>query len=203
MRSGTWNCPGTEINAWFAMLTRIVATNVRGESVSADVREERVLASVYRILEDSVLCSMATVTSHNRAHINIAYVAHTDDLRLCFLSHPSARHCHNLLTNPSMAISVFRSTQDWTGPDRGLQLFGSCHMATPDESASASQVYGRRFAQYEKWAASLPERAPGREYHFFWFDAEELKLLDEREFGEAVFVTAEVQRQAREPRCAV
>jgi len=176
------------------MLRSIVATNVRGELAVAELREERVLASVHRILEESVLCSMSTVTRGNRAYINTAYVADTDDLRLCFMSHPNAHHCQNLRTIPSMAISVYRSAQDWTGPDRGLQLFGACHMATAHDGASAAQVYGRPFAQFEKWAASLPEGNPAREYKLFWFYAEELKVLDEREFGETVFVTAVVQR---------
>lgn len=177
-----------------AILKRVAATNARGESVSADIREERVLASVHRILDDSVLCSMSTVTRDNRAHINIAYVAYTDDLRLCFLSHPNALHCRNLDSNPSMAVSVYRSPQDWIAPDCGLQLFGFCRVATADECGSAAQVYGRRFAQYSSWATSLAEADAGREYQLFWFVAGELKLVDEREFGDGVFVTAIVQR---------
>lgn len=176
------------------MLKSVKATNVRGEIVAADIPEERILACVHRILDDSVLCSLSTVTPDNRAYCSIAYVAYTDDLRLCFMSHPNARHCVNLNDNPSMAVSIYKSTQDWGGADRGLQLFGTCRVATAHESATAAQVYGHRFAHYEKWVASLPEADAGREYRLFWFFAEELKMLDEREFGDGVLVTAIVQR---------
>lgn len=176
------------------MLRSITAIDVRGERFSADVAEGRVLASVHRVLHESVLCSVSTVTPDQRAYSNIAYVAYTDDLRLCFLSHPNARHCHNVSNNPSMAISVYNSAQEWGGHDRGLQLFGSCRMAAGNEAASAAQVYGRRFAQYENWAASLTATDPGREYRFFWFTAEQLKVWDEQEFGDGVLVSSDVQR---------
>jgi uncharacterized protein YhbP (UPF0306 family) len=176
------------------MLKQIAGRNVRGELVCISASEERVLTCVHRILDDSVLCSMSTVTRDHRAHINIAYVAYTNDLRLCFMSHPTALHCQNIRLNASMAISVFRSAQDWSGPDRGLQLFGSCHIATKHESTEAAQVYGRRFVQYDDWMRSLPEGAPGREYQWCWFFAEEFKLIDETEFGDGVVVSATVQR---------
>ncbi len=176
------------------MFSDIVATNARGESLATDVGEERLLASVRRILQESLLGAIATVAPDYRAHINIAYVAYTDDLRLCFLSHPNSRHCRNLDTNSSMAVSVFQSAQAWGGPDRGVQLFGSCHMATGNEAANAVQVYGERFGQYRKWAASLAEADEGREYRLFWFVAAEVKVSDEQQFGDGVLVTAAVQR---------
>ena len=176
------------------MLTHIGIINVRGEAVSADVCEERVLSSARKILEGSVLCSIATVSPDNRAHINIAYAAYTEDLRLCFLSHPTAHHCRNLDSNASMAISIYHSAQKWGGLDRGLQLFGNSCAATGPDALSAAQVYGRRFPSYQQWTNSLTEEDPGREYRLYWFSTARLKISDELEFGNGVFVTATVQR---------
>ncbi len=176
------------------MLKNIIATNVNGQPVNGSVGEDRVLASVYRILNDSALGAISTVTRDNQAHINIAYIAYTGDLRLCFMSHPNSHHCHNLANNSSMAVSVNSSGQHWGGPDLGLQLFGSCRMAMGNEATHALRVYGERFSQHRQWAASLPETALGREYRLFWFTAAELTISDEREFGDGILVTAIVQR---------
>jgi uncharacterized protein YhbP (UPF0306 family) len=176
------------------MLTHIGVINVRGEAVTADVCEERVLSSVRKILEVSTLCSIATVSPDNRAHINIAYAAYTEDLRLCFLSHPIAQHCRNLDSNASMAISIYQSAQQWGGPDRGLQLFGTSCVAPGPDTERAAQVYGQRFPIYRQWTASLTEEDPGREYRLYWFSTARLKVSDESEFGNGMFVTATVQR---------
>ncbi len=64
----------------------------------------RLRTSVLRVLRENVLCSMATVSRVNRAHINTAYFSYSDDLELFFLSDRSSSHCRNLVPNPSMAV---------------------------------------------------------------------------------------------------
>ncbi len=176
------------------MLTHIGAINVRGEMITADINEGRVVESVHKILEISDLCSIATVSPDNHAHISIAYAAYTEDLRLCFLSHPAAHHCRNLDRNDSTAISIYHSAQQWGGPDRGLQLFGSACVATGSDALRAAQVYASRFPSYQQWTTSLTDEDPGREYRLFWFTTAKLKISDESEFGDGVFVTCTVQR---------
>lgn len=172
-------------------LRSIAARNASGDSV--EVRElgsERVRAAALRILGADILCSMATVSPDARAHINTAYFAYSENFEICFLSHPNARHCQNLRTNPSMAVSVFSAAQSWPGPDRGLQLFGTCRPAMDAQAVRAADTYATRFTPYQSWAAGLREGDAGREYRFFWFAADEIKLLDEREFGDGIFVSA-------------
>ena len=176
------------------MLAHIAAVNIRGEALNTDVGEERALATIHKLLEVSSLCSIATVSPDNRAHINIAYAAYSDDLRLCFLSHPTALHCRNLDTNASTAISIYHCAQQWGGPDRGLQLFGTSCEATGPDALSAAKVYGRRFPAYQQWLTSLKQQDPGREYRLYWFSTAHLKVSDESEFGDGVFVTATVHR---------
>src|SRR5207245_508273 len=88
--------------------------------------DDRIRRSSARVLRENVLCSMSTVAPGNRPHINTAYFAYTPELMVYFLSDPSSRHCRNLKRNPSLAMTIFRSAQEWGGEDRGLHLFGIC-----------------------------------------------------------------------------
>ena len=93
-----------------ARLANIGSCNVRGiRIVTKGLSEGQVRRSVFRILKDTVLCSMATVTGDNRAHINTAYFCYSDELELYSLSHPNSLHCRNLSTNASMACLLYTS----------------------------------------------------------------------------------------------
>jgi uncharacterized protein YhbP (UPF0306 family) len=159
--------------------------------------QERVHRSVFSILRGNVLCSIATVTEENKAHINTAYFCYSDDLELYFLSDPGSLHCRNLSTNSSMAVTVFRSSQRWGGPDEGLQLFGTCTQARGPQATKAQRLYRERFPAYAEWVAGLRDERVGRDYRFFRFLTDRLKVLDEKKFGDAVFVTAAVKRDRR------
>ncbi len=160
--------------------------------------ETRVRRSLERILRENVLCSIATVGSRNRAHINTAYFAYSDDLDFYFLSEPSADHCRNLRRNPSMALTTFRSDQVWSGPDRGVQLFGSGREAKGRPAGEAARWYARRFRPYASWMRGVgiaeEEAERLRSYRFYRFRPRRVKILDEREFGAAVMVQAHVER---------
>jgi uncharacterized protein YhbP (UPF0306 family) len=114
----------------------------------------RVQRSLFSTLKENVLCSMATVTKRNRAHINHAYFCYSESLELYFLSDPASLHCRNLLTNASMAMTIFNSSQEWGGADHGMQLFGTCRERTRLQVLAAEQSYGARFEAYEQWRAS-------------------------------------------------
>ena len=160
----------------------------------------RVRRSALRILMENVLCSMSTVATGNRAHINTAYFCYSDDLELYFLSDPGSTHCENLGVNPSMAMAISRSTQRWGGSDRGMQLFGVCREANGREAAQAERLYRKRFRLYAKWMAGTSEREKPlatdlRTYRFYRFVPRKVKILDEAEFGGGVLVTAALTRR--------
>jgi uncharacterized protein YhbP (UPF0306 family) len=175
----------------------MMSVRLRARSFS----EARVRRSLNRILGETRLCSLSTVGPGNRAHINTAYYAYSGDLDFFFLSDPSANHCRNLRRNPTMAMAVFRSTQTWSGPDRGVQLFGTGREATGRIATEAEQCYGRRFRLYESWVrgAGIGEKEADRlrSYRFYRFRPGRVKILDEREFGSAVFVLATIERGGR------
>ncbi len=161
--------------------------------------DPRVRRSVRRILRGSVLCSMSTVAPGNRAHINTAYFAYSPDLELYFLSDPGSLHCRNLERNPSMAIAIFRSDQVWGRLDRGMQLFGTCREAKGRQAGLARRLYGKRFPAYLRYLlGTSPEdrraAAQLRSYGSYRFIPRRVKILDEREFGDGVFVVATVAR---------
>lgn len=155
--------------------------------------EGRVRGSMFSLLQENVLCSIATVTKHNKAHINDAYFCYSMELRLYFLSDPSSLHCRNILVNPSMAMTIFNSSQKWGGSDRGIQLFGTCSEAKGHQATQAEQLYGERFRAYEKWRANESKDQPFR-YRFYRFVPRKIKVLDEGKFGGGVFVIAAVRR---------
>lgn len=178
------------------VLGRIHALDAGGRRIVVPgLSEERVQRSLRGILARNVLCSMATVTPGNRAHINTAFFSFSKEFELFFLSHPHSLHCRNLATNPWVAITVFSSDQDWTDPSRGLQFFGRCDHTEGRHAETAERVYGRRFPAYRVWKETLAAKSPGRSYRLYRCVVSTLKIHDEREFGGGVFVSATISRQ--------
>jgi len=185
---------------------RVTKNSVRGVSSLSYLKtvrrrwsESAVQQSIRRILRENVLCSMSTIGPPNRPHINTAYFCYSPSMEFFFLSDAGSAHCRNLDRSPSMAMAVFRSTQTWGGSDRGLQLFGTGHPATGPSGRRASQFYGKRFPEYARIVASrsgTAKRAADqlRSYTFYRFVPRTVKILDEREFGGAVFVVVSVPR---------
>lgn len=52
-----------------------------------------------------------------------------------------------------------------------------------------------RFRAYAVWKSALQPGDPAREYWFYRFQTERLKILDEGEFGDAMWIEAEVNRE--------
>lgn len=154
-------------------------------------------ASLLRTLADNVLCAIATVSAGGRPHVSTAYFCVSPTLELFFLSHPSSLHCRNLATRPVAAIAVFSSSQRWGGHDRGLQLFGSCGLATGDRAAEAERLYRARFPRFASWREGLSPSEVASEYRFYRFIMRRVKLLDEKTLGDALFVEAVVRRGRR------
>ena len=168
--------------------------------VSKGFSEGRLRKSVFRILRENMLCSMSTVNRLNRAHINTAYFCYSDDLELYFLSDPTPVHSRNLSNNSSMAMTIFRSFQEWGGSDRGLQLFGTCAKLEGPGGVKAERLYRKRFLLYAQWMRGTSkddERRASllRSYSFHRFLHTRVKILDEAEFGGGVVVVAEARRR--------
>jgi uncharacterized protein YhbP (UPF0306 family) len=136
-----------------------------------------------RLMNASPLCSLATVSSGGRAHINHMYFAWTDRFEIIWISDPDSRHSRNLSANPSAAVTIYDSHQTWGKPDRGIQLFGTARIPAGRLAEEAQRVYGRRFRDYDADAEGLP---------VYRFAARTVKLFDERELAPVMFVSARV-----------
>ncbi len=171
-------------------------------TVRKPLSDPSVRRSVRRILEDSTLCSIATVTPAGLSHINTAYVAYSPEFAFYFLSDPNSRHCRNLARNRSMGMTIFDSAQTWGGSDRGVQLFGTAAEARGAAAVEAERTYTARFPPYARWmkGRTAKERARAadlRALRFYRFRPTRVKILDETEFGGGVFVTATISKGAR------
>jgi uncharacterized protein YhbP (UPF0306 family) len=142
-----------------------------------------------RLLDASTLCAIATVSRRNRAHVNTAYFAWSDEFDLFWLSDQGAEHSRNVRANRTAAVAVYDSSQTWGKPDRGIQLFGSARELDGKAFREAETIYARRFPAYES-----EQLGAWRAYRF---RPTRMKLFDERVFGPAVFVTAKVRRGGR------
>jgi uncharacterized protein YhbP (UPF0306 family) len=149
---------------------------------SRPIATARITTIAHRVLGESILCAIGTVTPAGRAHVNTAYFAWSPELILVWLSSPQARHSRNLVANSTAAIAVYDSTQVWGEQDRGIQLFGSARPVSARTSADAEQMYASRFPAYAQGGTSG--------YAFYRFRPRRVKLFDEAELGEGVFVTA-------------
>src|SRR2546422_8958446 len=152
----------------------------------------RVRQSILRLLEENALCSISTVTPRNRAYINTAYFAYSENVELFLYSYPDSQHSKNLERNTSMAITIFRSAQAWGNPDRGMQLFGSCKEAHGKLAVRAERTYASRFPAFKKWKDDL-EREEGFGLQAYRFMPASVKLLDEPKFGGGVFIIASLK----------
>ena len=181
-------------------LQRLRAFDPGGRSlVGASLTTLRVRRSVEQILNENILCSMATLAARRRPYINIAYFSFSTSLELFFLSDPESAHCRNLIRQPWTAIAVYSTRQQWGRPDRGVQLFGMCQLARGRLRASARRNYSRRFPRYRRFLNEAAGPSFAR-YRLYRFVPSALKVLDEHELGDGVLVEASVRRTAPRPR---
>lgn len=163
---------------------------------SNDYSSEQLGKSLFSILNNVELCSLATVGPAEESHISTAYFCFTDDLDFYFVSDPGTTHGQYIAQHPQIAVAIFDTAQRWGDPLRGVQLFGRCHLASIAESPRALATHAARFHAYGEYIKALnPFEREKSPYKFFVFRPCTVKLLDESAFGEETFVTAEVVRK--------
>ena len=87
-----------------------------------------------------------------------------------------------------MAMAVFDSHQLWGAAHKGVQIFGNCILAEGSAEDNARELYAARFPAYMKFLDRISH------LRLYRFTPTAVKILDEDEFGEEVFVMAEVVR---------
>jgi uncharacterized protein YhbP (UPF0306 family) len=129
------------------------------------------------------LCSLATVSTGGKAHINHMYFAWSGWFDVYWISDADSIHSKNLLRNRSAAITVYDSKQTWGKPDRGMQLFGTAGVVTGRAAGEAASAYAKRFKDFDADSSDLP---------YYRFRPREVKLFDERNLDGGTLVSARV-----------
>jgi hypothetical protein len=164
--------------------------------------DDRIRRSVFRILRENVLCSISTVAPGNRAHINTAYFCYTPHLLVYFLSDPGPPA---LSEPPAKPVSRDDDFQVRTGVGRSRSrgpAVRDMRANTRPYRAGGGTVLRREVRTVQKMdgghePCGRAQAALLRSYAFYRFLPSRVKILDEREFGGAVFVTAAVMRGPR------
>lgn len=140
-----------------------------------------------RLMNASPLCSLATVSSGGRAHINHMYFGWSRQFEVYWVSDPDSRHSRNLVQNSSAAITIYDSHQTWGRADRGVQLFGTASLAQGRAVNTGTKAYRSRFPSYDPSAEDA--------YPLYRFRPRAVKLFYERVLGAGTLVTARVTAQ--------
>lgn len=156
----------------------------------------RLVAAVTRILAENTLCSMGTRSEAGVLDINAAFFAFSPELELYFLSNPATAHCRNIAHVGQMAVAVFDSRQQWGAPHAGLQLYGGGGPIRSEEVARVQALYAARFSRYFDFVLRAGEAPNGESafaaLRFYRFTPTRMKILDEEEFGDEVYITADL-----------
>lgn len=145
----------------------------------------RLTSAARRLLDASTLCAISTVSPGGRAHVNTAYFAWGASFEIVWLSAPEAGHSRNVRARRGAAIAVYDSHQTWGKPDRGIQLFGTAREMRGRATRHAETLYAKRFRAY-----AHEDESP---FRFYELRPRRVKLFNERELGDGVFVTARVK----------
>lgn len=146
-------------------------------------------ASVDDILGQTAILSIASVTPDARSWISIARFAYSEDLRLFFVSPLDTQHSQNLAQNPSVSATVFDSNQ--SGPKRGVQVFGTCELASGADLEDGIVEFGHRFGWFAS-AVRSPTDFDALTVHFrlYVVHPDRVKICDEPAFSRDVLVDA-------------
>lgn len=149
--------------------------------------------SISGILNATKLLSMATVRMDGTAHINNAYFAFDEALRLFIITDPQSVHGRNLATNHSVAVTVSDSNQEFWTPLRGLQLCGTCQQTSLLGLPHALTCFLGRFPVFGELVRGPADfAAKALDVRLHTITVERLKLFDEPAFGEEVYIDLEI-----------
>ena len=150
--------------------------------------KHEMLKSRQQILNKTALLSLATVSDDGSAHINTAFFCNQDE-ELFFLSDVRSVHCQNLLRRPHVAATVFDSRQSWSADKAGIQISGTASICRDASAALARKRYAKRFPQFASYLKSQRGHLD-KHLQFFAIHIVRYKVLDEKKFGEEIYVSA-------------
>jgi uncharacterized protein YhbP (UPF0306 family) len=112
---------------------------------------------------------------------------------LYLITDPATKHAKNIELNSSIAATVFDSHLGFWTEMRGLQLFGTCYKTSFNHLPNALKCFINRFPVFtelvKKPADMLKKSVIVK---FYTIEVKRIKLFDEPNFGEEVFINLEI-----------
>jgi uncharacterized protein YhbP (UPF0306 family) len=170
----------------------MIAAELFGSLGAEAARFARLLDEV---LASTSVCSVASVSTTNSAHINTAYFAPNSNLILYILTPPTTQHAQNWLTNPSAAVAAFDAQQTWNAEHRGAQLLGIAAEVSAREHAAAYDRYVTAHPALRELAPDAGAVLRDLDSRFFAIEVDAVRLYHESAFGEQPFAVRVTRRQ--------
>ena len=153
-----------------------------------DWSKEEVEESLREIISENKLLSMATVDGEE-PHVNTAFYAFDQELKLYILTPPETRHGENLENNSSVAVDIHDSHQNWTDDKQGLQIFGQAKKV--ENTSKALEIYKDRYPELGEFATNK-EELKELDSELYVVKPSRIKLFDEPRFGTETWINVEI-----------
>lgn len=150
--------------------------------------------SIFEVLEDNTLLTLATVNKDGTPHVNTAYFTFDQNINLYIWTEPSTKHSHNVEKNPSVAVTIFDSREPWGKPHKGLQVFGVCKQLDAKEQEYAFVLYLKRFPKLQELAETSDDITNKFVSRFYKIRVDIIKLIDERRYGVETHFVIKIKR---------
>jgi uncharacterized protein YhbP (UPF0306 family) len=144
--------------------------------------------SLELLLKETALFTMATIGRKNIPHVNNAFFFWDQRFRLGFLSLPDSAHVRNFGFSKYASVSVAKSGQIWGRPIKGVQLVGTIREVRASETEFFFRAYAARFKSSLAYCKELLNSKLPKSAKAFYFEPYSFKLIDEKRFGEEVFI---------------
>ncbi len=114
------------------------------------------------IIESNNFMSLATCTSSGNPWATPLFYAYDDKYNLYFVSSKNSLHVNHIMDNPTVAVTIFNSTQP-AGSTEGVQLLGQAEWVKDEEELGrAIDLYYRRLLPEVRGA--MTDRYPTATY---------------------------------------
>jgi len=146
--------------------------------------------SIFEILNNNKLLSLATITPRGNAYINTAFYAFDEKLRLYIVTDPKYNHSMNLNKNSSIAATIFDShLKFWKDKLQGVQLFGKGYRTPILQLHKGTSCFLKRFPVFKELVKSPKDfMKKAVTVKLYTLEINHLKLFDEIRFGEENFI---------------
>ena len=152
--------------------------------------DKKLNESLFDILNNNKLLSIATINSKKESYINTAYYSFDEKLKLYIITNPKSNHSINLSKNYSVAVSIFDShLKFWEDKLQGVQLFGKGYKTPISQLPKGTSCFIKRFPPFKEIVKNPKDfMKKSVTVMLYTLEISRIKLFDEKRFGEENFI---------------